>query len=428
MSLKELTFTVEFKDGTTATSPPLKVGKVIEITDITKDNFVPLGIPNCETKLQTTDLINITFRLKYFKAKEFGFRIENEQGDTIYEQRFLPDIIVTPNEEEPHQETYHNPAVYIIKWDGFDQYDIYNSRLMKGNFTVTVFATLLDDSEETDRKTIKWDKMIVDWMDVTINKQTKIIDVLLRLDLRDKGAVGLNPEKYDPDSKIYKQADWKKVPKSVINAEKKEPIKSRTKSFEQLKQLVFDGVNKYWSREVTIGKDTYTVNTIAIDSNSKCMDYLELRYCTNESPGRSGNPGSATINPYTWVANIAYQRVYYNVGYLYFPSGWKYRSDISAENNFKETAAHEMGHEILKAFGGATYSYEHKGTSTMSQKEKKGVEYKYPPKTKEIDLMKYYDFNEDEDDDSVFYNYYSRIKAAEEDILGMLWLIKTNIK
>jgi len=79
--------------------------------------------------------------------------------------------------------------------------------------------------------------------------------------------------------------------------------------------------------------------------------------------------------------------------------------------------AHEIGHEILKAFGDVYYSYGHKGSvNTVTQKIKDGIP-KYPS-TGEIDLMKYYQ------------NYYDipRTIASKTDVLGLLWLTKIKIK
>ena len=85
--------------------------------------------------------------------------------------------------------------------------------------------------------------------------------------------------------------------------------------------------------------------------------------------------------------------------------------------DFKMTSAHEIGHEILVAFGGHAYSKRHKGSSTLITQEVLPSEPPFP-KIGEIDLMKYYK------------NYYDipRTIASEIDVLGLLWLTKIKIK
>ncbi len=112
------------------------------------------------------------------------------------------------------------------------------------------------------------------------------------------------------------------------------------------------------------------------------------------------------------------------------------------KDDFKETSARELGHEILQAFGGDIYSYQHKGSSYRTQKTKptsppnekwyektaaenirdwakdqmKDIDGENFPSTGEQDLMKYYHGS----------NIYNRIAAAEEDVKGLIWL--TGIK
>lgn len=93
--------------------------------------------------------------------------------------------------------------------------------------------------------------------------------------------------------------------------------------------------------------------------------------------------------------------------------------------NFMHTAAHEIGHEILQAFGGKNeYSYVHKNTSTLLTQEVKKTS--TLPSSGEIDLMKYYS------DDYYIYratnNYYFRNIADEKDVLGLLWCSKIEIR
>ena len=186
-----------------------------------------------------------------------------------------------------------------------------------------------------------------------------------------------------------------------------------------------EGINYHWSRctehavakNVEINSEKYECYTSAVNSKKNAMDDIDLLYNTNNNWMRSGNPGTVT-GVISAIGNLfSREAVCYNVGYIKDSNGWKYRYEKYEDVNFKLTAAHEIGHEILKAFGDVYYSYGHKDTvNTVTQKIKDGTP-KYPS-TGEIDLMKYYQ------------NYYDipRTIASETDVLGLVWLTKINVK
>ncbi len=180
----------------------------------------------------------------------------------------------------------------------------------------------------------------------------------------------------------------------------------------------------------------------AVNTTKKAMDDLDIVFNTNGIIGRSNNSGS--VNSFkSFVANVLEyvpivplnETIYYNVGYLnYTPKHqilkkdyWGYINPLNSkvDKDFSCTAAHELGHSILKAFaeygGGSTdYSYKHKGSSDYSSAKpvNEGGE-NYPLKG-EIDLMKYYN------NDPYWYDF-DRIVACQDDILGLIWLTKLKI-
>jgi hypothetical protein len=88
-----------------------------------------------------------------------------------------------------------------------------------------------------------------------------------------------------------------------------------------------------------------------------------------------------------------------------------------ADKQFSETAAHELGHEILSAYGGDEYSCGHRGSSTVITQAAKPVSEggsRYPT-TGEIDLMKYYNGSRPRD-------FYNRVLASEFDVKSLIWL------
>ncbi|WP_159290990.1 hypothetical protein [Tenacibaculum maritimum] len=85
-----------------------------------------------------------------------------------------------------------------------------------------------------------------------------------------------------------------------------------------------------------------------------------------------------------------------------------------------DTSAHEIGHTILKAYGGTFYSYGRKGSvNTITQSESSNA--KAYPLNGEMDMMPYYTDNPPLFD-------YNRFIAHEKDILSLLWLTKLELK
>jgi len=154
------------------------------------------------------------------------------------------------------------------------------------------------------------------------------------------------------------------------------------------------------------------------------MDDIKLMFNTNGKWMRSGNPGSAK-DLISWGANVIPERIAYNAGYVdgadwYENPNWYYRTEGNEDIEFKETSAHEIGHEILKSYGTTSYSYKHKGSTTLFTQETLESTPNYPT-SGEIDLMKYYQ-------NWIPYDQRDRIVAAEEDVLGLLWLSKIRVE
>ncbi|WP_054510758.1 hypothetical protein [Chryseobacterium sp. ERMR1:04] len=151
-------------------------------------------------------------------------------------------------------------------------------------------------------------------------------------------------------------------------------------------------------------------------------------YNTNGNWIRSGNPGSIK-DPLTIGGNIfSIQAICYNIGYIYSlewyefykKNNWRYRDESNEDIEFKETSAHEIGHEIIKKYGGPIYSYGHKETvnPVFQYENSNAIPY---PKTGEIDLMPYYT-------DWLDYSDRKRIVVSEKDVLGLIWLTKVSVK
>lgn len=135
---------------------------------------------------------------------------------------------------------------------------------------------------------------------------------------------------------------------------------------------------------------------------------------------RSGNPGSATLNPISWIGNlVSREAVCYNVGYIK-GARWRYREIFNEDLEFKFTASHEIGHEILKSYGGTNYSYGHKGSVNIITQSMKNNASDYPA-IGEIDIMPYYPSEPP-------ISIYDRYVASEKDVLSLIWLTKISLK
>jgi hypothetical protein len=122
---------------------------------------------------------------------------------------------------------------------------------------------------------------------------------------------------------------------------------------------------------------------------------------------------------------VSREAVCYNIGYIKYSNGWGYQTDNEEDNEFKDTSAHEIGHEILKSYGGTAYSYGHKGSVNVVTQNRKGNAPEFPL-SGEIDLMPYFK-NNILGNEHKQPNYFLRRAAAEKDVLSLLWLSKIKL-
>lgn len=264
-------------------------------------------------------------------------------------------------------------GTYRWTWNGYSNRGILDTRVLKSKIIVDVEGCC-QSTVAADRLKISGRAAHVDWVDVSVNRATSSIDVYLRPNFTDGGV--------------------RDLPKGEI------PLFSH----EELVKLAERGIELYWSRNVCTMAGAYKLIMHCKSSSAKCMDDVSIIYNAGEWL-RSSNPGTMTGNPITWIAQFAYERIVYN------------HSSARPKTHFMITSAHEIGHEILKSYGGTAYSYEHKGTSTLFQSTKavdKGGENE-PTQPDEVDLMKYYNKID-------WATNVPRIKASEADALSLLWL------
>ncbi|CAM1356880.1 hypothetical protein [Tenacibaculum ascidiaceicola] len=422
-------------------------------------SFVPLGIADYSGNSER-GFVQFTYQIADNNAKELTLQIR-DGSSVIYEEK-----ITDANKLKQGE--------HIWKWDGFDSGGILDTAKLTQYENLNMYTIGVDSSNNYSRKkldfSMRYDE--VKWVDVKIDKNSKRIDVTLRVNLKDGGARGIEcyEKDIDPDPKLrvpMEVCPWDKIPQEALSYYGKSPIKSRTKSFEELKKMALEGINKYWSRHsnnigkgVNINGEFYElyVNSINETNPRLSLNDVPLIYNTNNPWSRSGNTGgSYDDNNFDdevmgLLPDGLVQRISFNVGYIqrdywkdyaenhwfYKIRGWSFVEENKEEEEFKFTSAHEIGHEILQAYGGTIYSWQHKGSSYYVPQDTKPVgkesfKEKYinidymeeskgentPVSGKEIDLMKYY---------NDYSGYKSRIVADEKDVKGILWLTKIKIR
>lgn len=427
---------------------------------VIKDSFVPLGIVDFEGNQEN--------KVIKFKMKISGKGVNRWHLQIKSNGNLIKDIYSSSQEIEPvpligkakktnkKEETeiveikrFWEAGIYLLDWNGFDNNNVYDSSILTSPYGLEI--SIMGQAEQvrkyhTDSVQMKYSQ--VNWVDVRIDQNNKRIDTTLRVNLKDGGAEGLSCGSKTVRKSDYEEAaqrmgvpnpieedftltfcDWYKVPQEAIEEYQKEPIKERTKSFEELRDMALEGINKHWSRHagnigggVQIGEDFYEVFVNA-EQNEKGMVAPRIIYFTNSE-------NSNFNRSHNWFLS---RKLFYKVGYTYYNNwkkypinselykakGWKYTYEINALLDFQETSAHEIGHKLLEDYGGKTYSYKHKGSSTWGQSPLKGTTY---PTTGEIDLMKYVD------EDFLPKDFYERVVLSKEDVIGILWLSKIKVK
>lgn len=364
------------------------------------DLLTPLAIDN--KKRSDTEKENAHFEIEIEDSASDKTTIEVKDGSTtLY--------------KEVHTTKYVAVGKHKWVWDGYSSNGILDTKILKSPELKVIVSVVNKYDSASDTVDLDNEEEEVDWVDVKINRNAMTVDIELRLNLDDGDAEELD-DPFPPGL----------PPVAGAPASGTKPVQLR--SFSKLKEMVLQGVSKYWSREVNTPKGKYKVTTKAINTSSKHMDDLDVNYNTNDSASRSSNPGSVR-DIVSFFAQVVPEEITYNVEWNQFVNSrgnkfWYYIPPSYADKEFLVTAAHEIGHEILSAFASPTYSYTHKGSSTLLTQAPLlvadgGATY---TAAGEIDLMKYFDTKATPRPT----NFHTRVIAAEEDVLGLIWLSRVD--
>lgn len=292
-------------------------------------------------------------------------------------------------------------------WDGFikDKYD--STWFTKEKFEFTVIGTNSKGGQDKHSSQHRFEYKQCDWLDIKINRSTKKIDVNLRVAISKISKVHVEKRRLVP-----------LVPPAEIKRNNNRPIIGKINITDnEIKTLVKQSVSRYWSRnsstltgkqnhpiDIDVNGDKYEVFTTCEISKNNTLPELNVKFNTNTNIARSRNWEGSRI-------------AFYNAGYLKFgKDSWSYYDQATASKVFKRVFAHELGHEILLAYGGQTYSKKHKNSSTALQSANSN--YKFVGK--EYDLMKY-----SQQDNPL--DYYNKVVASAEDVLSFIWLSRIQV-
>ena len=379
---------------------PLEIN--IRLTD-TKRTLTPLSIPDYN-EIASGSSFNknhIVFEVEIKNTPVDTLTIKISQGTKVIYQETL-------------NSTMHTIGKHEWSWDGFNDLGILDTKLLKQSALTIELSATAGKKIKKKSFSIRGIYAEQDWVDVQIDRNRNQIEIELRTEITDGGNNGVGEL---PPEEVQQSTAYKHYPSS--DPRRKKHI--RLKSFNDLKALLLTYFKTHWSRKITASNgNVYDVIVNPVATKDKAMDDISIKYNTNREWLRSSNPGSVR-GFYSLFGNFVPERIAYNIGWIEYQNGWAFVRSINADKSFGETAAHELGHEILSAYGGDSYSYGHKGSSTVvSQTTKKvangGVSY---PTSGEIDLMKYYNGSRPGD-------FYSRVYASEQDVKSLLWLAKIN--
>jgi len=320
---------------------------------------VPLGISDINEKAENA-WFTFNYILSDAAVDSLVFEIIDDQGAVIYHQ--LPDRV------------YALPGAHQINWDGFDNDDIYDSSRFIGRIFQAKITVMKAGISAISTINFTAQYHVVQWIDIKIERRLKKITATLRTNFKDGG-------------------------------------------FPELLALAIEGLKYHWGRNdghtagknIVFNNEAYQFFLNVINTGSNALKSPKIVYQTNARSRRSRNWEFSRI-------------LFYNTGHLQFRRKWFYKSPDKADADFKLIAAHEIGHEILLAYGGHLYSKTHKGSSTLVTQQPLG-NYNYP-KYGEIDLMLYYAADQLNSCPS---DYISRSIASEKDTLGLIWLSKLRV-
>jgi hypothetical protein len=365
-------------------------GNISLSLDEVATTIVPLGVHGFNDKT-TNAFFVFNYTLPQAAIEHLLFEILDANGIILYHS-------ILPSNDNTF-------GVNKIFWDGFDDQGIYDSsRFNKQQLSARL--TVAYGGASTSVELLCYAKyQKVPWLDLCINRHTKVITGTLRTNFQ-------QGSDFNADKKAV-------IPESTLKTIGKVPLEKPSKDFDGLLQLASEGLFYHWGRnnQHPQGKN------LKIQDHGEYQFFLKVENTTSnaiKSPKIIFQSNARSMRSRNWELS---RLLFYQVAYLKSSGKWYYRAESKADEEFKYIAAHEIGHEILLAYGGHMYSKTHKGSSTLITQHPLGN--CLYPQSGEIDLMLYYA----EDKQHPFpERFYARSIAAEDDVRSLLWLNKVEIR
>lgn len=393
----------------------------IELVDHSDDKILtPLRVFNYDEldSTQTNNQAYVKFEIEIEENAVDGLEVEISVGRAGLDRRRIF--------HEELGDNLRTVGTHEWQWDGYSNGGYLDTKVLKDPHLELELRGILCGIRKD--KIIRFDNEPAeqDWVDVVINRNASSVEVELRVDFQDGGDNGVGEA---PPTEIF-SAQATPNYSGIPVGDPRRQVHTRSRSFDDLKTMALEGLSKYWGRgssnslNISTLYGAHTVTTTPRVTTENAMDDVDLEYNTNGDWGRSSNPGGIR-GFFSFIANIFVpERSIYNAGWIRYDaggndSGWRYQNLTEEDEEYKFTSAHELGHEILSAYGGEDYSYGHRGSSTVITQRRLeltdgGVSY---PVTGEIDLMKYYHGTKPMD-------FYTRLVACETDVKSLLWLAR----
>ena len=362
--------------------------------DFSLDNpvatFVPFGVRGY-AGLDENAALYFHYQLRGAIPDSLLFEIAGATGEVWYRYNFEKDEILLGS----HQ----------FSWDGFDDQGIYDSCRFNGHRVEARLTAILGGVVQTIRRSFYAEYKIANWLDLRIQRQSRIITATLRTNFT-----------------VAKNKDVKHnsaIPADVLKSIGKDPIYPISKTNDELLRMAMAGLGYHWGRNHLHAEGKF----LNLEDHGRYEIYVQAENTDKnyiKSPKIVFQLNSRARRSRNWELS---RLLFYGIGYLKNSGKWCYCNEKQADEEFKCVTAHEIGHEILLAYGGHLYSKTHKNSSTLLTQRPLG-NYLYPPQG-EVDLMLYYAAVKQPPFPQ---RIYARSVAAEADVKSLIWLNKLEIR
>jgi len=375
--------------GSPAIVVPFPPATQIVLKD-TKQILIPLDLATSKLR-QSSLAFNVTLPEV---ATKTTLQIKTGDGNVLFQEEHTSGDLISQ-------------GTHPWTWDGYTNAGVLDTEVLRGPLVAFAFVEYVKNArKEGAMQKFEGRGNLGKYIDVRIDTSAK--KVAAKLHVRIVQAA-------DDDGTLGKMADavskYLGLAGQTAIAMLKDRIRLSSTEFSTAQDGIRAGIAKYWSRRgveagrtidphVTIDSDTFDMSATAADPGANFVQFDVMKALSPQQ--RACNLGA----PFDDMP-------------ILIPLS-------TDEEDFKETAAHEFGHSVLRDERDKVYSVTHKGSTTLTQDvlppPPQGQtatpgqsQDNYPQPPKEIDLMKYWNpprgFKPE---------FYQREVVAEDDAKGAI--------